>query len=202
MIAFIKGKLVQKTPTEVIIETAGGLGYRVHISLYTYNNLGNQAEIQLLTHFLVKEDNQQLFGFVDEDERQIFELLISVSGVGPSTARVLLSTLSPGEVRQAIVAENIAVLKSAKGIGPKAAKRIVLELKDKVLKGGGAQSAAIAQTLTVDNAVREEALAALVALGFNKTQVQKALNRILKSTPNISDSGVLIKQALGQLSSS
>lgn len=202
MIVFIKGKLVQKTPTEVIVETAGGLGYRVHISLYTYNNLGNQTEVRLLTHFLVKEDNQQLFGFVDEDERQIFEMLISVSGVGPSTARVLLSTLSPSEVRQAIVAENITVLKSAKGIGPKAAKRIVLELKDKVLKGGGTQSAAIAQTLTVDNAVREEALAALVALGFNKTQVQKALNRILKSTPNVSDSGVLIKQALGQLSSS
>jgi Holliday junction DNA helicase RuvA len=104
-------------------------------------------------------------------------------------------------VRQAIVSENIAVLKTAKGIGPKAAKRLVLELKDKVLKGSGAQSAAIATTLTVDNTVREEALSALVALGFNKTTVQKALNRILKATPTIKDSSVLIKQALGQLSS-
>lgn len=202
MIAFIKGKLVQKTPTEVIVETASGLGYRVHISLYTYNGLGAQADVQLLTHLIVKEDSHTLFGFIDEAEREVFELLISVSGVGPSTARVLLSTLSPSELRQAIVAENIEVLKSAKGIGPKAAKRIILELKDKVLKGSGNQSAAIAATLTVDNTVREEALAGLVALGFNKTEVQKALNRILKTSPNISDSGLLIKQALGQLSSS
>jgi Holliday junction DNA helicase RuvA len=201
MIAYIKGKLVQKTPTEVLIETAAGLGYRVYISLNTYNQIAQQTEMTLLTHFIVKEDSQTLYGFANQDERSIFELLISVSGVGPSTARILLSTLSPAEVRQAIVAENIAVLKSAKGIGPKAAKRLVLELKDKVLKDGGAQSAAIASTLTVDNGVREEALAALVALGFNKTAVQKALNRILKATPNISDSGVLIKQALGQLSS-
>lgn len=201
MIAFIKGKLVQKTPTQVLIETAAGLGYRVHITLYTYNQLGNQTEVRLLTHFIVKEDSQTLYGFIDEEERSVFEMLVSVSGVGPSTARVLLSTLTPSELRQAIVAENIAVLKSAKGIGPKAAKRIVLELKDKVLKGSGAQSAAIAGTLTVNNAVREEALAALVALGFNKTEVQKSLNRILKTTPNIDDSGMLIKQALAQLSS-
>ena len=201
MIAYIKGKLTQKTPTEVLIETAAGLGYRVFISLNTYNRIAQQTEITLLTHFIVKEDSQTLYGFAEQDERSIFELLISVSGVGPSTARILLSTLSPAEVRQAIVSENIAVLKTAKGIGPKAAKRIVLELKDKVLKGSGAQSAAIATTLTVDNTVREEALSALVALGFNKTTVQKALNRILKATPTINDSSVLIKQALGQLSS-
>lgn len=201
MIAYIKGKLTQKTPTEVLIETAAGLGYRVFISLNTYNKIAQQTEITLLTHFLVKEDSQTLYGFAEQDERSIFELLISVSGVGPSTARILLSTLSPAEVRQAIVSENIAALKSAKGIGPKAAKRLILELKDKILKGSGAQSAAIATTLTVDNTVREEALSALVALGFNKTTVQKALNRILKATPTIKDSSVLIKQALGQLSS-
>lgn len=201
MIAYIKGKLVQKTPTEVLIETAAGLGYRVFISLNTYNKIAQQTELTLLTHFIVKEDSQTLYGFAEQDERSIFELLIAVSGVGPSTARILLSTLSPAEVRQAIVSENIAVLKSAKGIGPKAAKRIVLELKDKVLKGSGQESATIASTLTVDNTVREEALSALVALGFNKTMVQKALNRILKTTPNIKDSSVLIKQALGQLSS-
>jgi Holliday junction DNA helicase RuvA len=201
MIAYIKGKLTQKTPTEVLIETAAGLGYRVFISLNTYNKIAQQTEITLLTHFIVKEDSQTLYGFAEQEERSIFELLISVSGVGPSTARILLSTLSPAEVRQAIVSENIAVLKTAKGIGPKAAKRLVLELKDKVLKGSGAQSAAIATTLTVDNTVREEALSALVALGFNKTTVQKALNRILKATPTIKDSSVLIKQALGQLSS-
>lgn len=201
MIAYIKGKIIQKTPTEVLIETAAGLGYQVFISLNTYNKIAQQTELTLLTHFLVKEDSQTLYGFAEQDERSIFELLISVSGVGPSTARILLSTLSPAEVRQAIVGENIEVLKSAKGIGPKAAKRLILELKDKVLKGSGDQSAALSSTLTVDNSVREEALSALVALGFNKTLVQKALNRILKTTPDINDSGVLIKQALGQLSS-
>ena len=201
MIAYIKGKLTQKTPTEVLIETAAGLGYRVFISLNTYNKIAQQTELTLLTHFIVKEDSQTLYGFAEQDERSIFEMLISVSGVGPSTARILLSTLSPAEIRQAIVSENIAVLKSAKGIGPKAAKRLVLELKDKVLKGSGETSAAIATTLTIDNSVREEALSALVALGFNKTMVQKALNRILKTTPTINDSSVLIKQALGQLSS-
>ncbi len=173
MIAYIKGKIIQKTPTEVLIETAAGLGYQVFISLNTYNKIAQQTELTLLTHFLVKEDSQTLYGFAEQDERSIFELLISVSGVGPSTARILLSTLSPAEVRQAIVGENIEVLKSAKGIGPKAAKRLILELKDKVLKGSGDQSAALSSTLTVDNSVREEALSALVALGFNKTLVQK-----------------------------
>lgn len=201
MIAYIKGKLIQKTPTEVLIETAAGLGYRVLISLNTYNKIVQQNELTLLTHFIVKEDSQTLYGFVEQDERSIFELLISVSGVGPSTARILLSTLSPAEVRQAIVAENIVVLKSAKGIGPKAAKRIILELKDKILKESGGQSMEIATNLTIDNTVREEALSALVALGFNKTVVQKTLNRILKAMPNINNSSSLIKQALGQLSS-
>lgn len=202
MIAYIKGVLMYKSSTEVILETAGGLGYRVAVTAKTYQQLPALKEAVLLqTSFIVKEDSQTLYGFWDADERHMFEQLISVSGVGPSTACVLLSTLSPAEVRHAIVGEQIAVLKQAKGIGPKAAKRIVLELKDKVLKEGGSQSAAVAQTLTVDNPAREEALSALLALGFNKTQVQKALNRILKTSPNISDSGILIKQALGQLSS-
>jgi Holliday junction DNA helicase RuvA len=200
MIAYIKGKLTHKTPTEVIVETANGMGYLVHVTLNTYHQIKSKTDLQLLTHFIVKEDSQTLYGFFDADERHVFQQLISVSGVGPSTARLLLSTLTAQDVRNAIVGENIAALKQAKGIGPKAAKRIILELKDKIVKEGGAQSEAIAQTLTVDNTVREEALSALVALGFNKTQVQKALNRILKTTPNIQDSGLLVKQALGQLS--
>ena len=113
----------------------------------------------------------------------------------------MLSTLSAQEVREAIISENINRLKSAKGIGPKAAKRIILELKDKLLKDSGEQSAAIAQTLTVDNSVREEALSALIALGFNKSQVQKALNSLLKSNKNYQNSSLLIKEALGKLSS-
>ena len=199
MIAYIKGQLVHKRPTDVIIE-ANGIGYRIHITLHTYNKIGNQKELKLLTHFIVKEDSQTLYGFADGEERAVFEHLISVSGVGPSTARLLLSALSAQDVKHAIVSENIAALKTAKGIGPKAAKRIVLELKDKILKEGGATSETVSQTLTVDNTIREEALSALVALGFNKTQVQKTLNRILKANPNVKDSSTLIKQALGQLS--
>ena len=201
MIAYIKGTLTYKSPTEVVVETSNGIGYQIHITGSTYNKILSLTETKILTHFIVKEDSQTLYGFADEDERNMFIQLLSVSGVGPSTARILLSTLSAQEVRNAIVGENIAALKSAKGIGPKAAKRIILELKDKVLKDSGMQSENIMKSLTVDNLVREEALSALVALGFNKTQVQKALNKILKTTANINDSSELIKQALSQLSS-
>ncbi len=201
MIAYIKGKFVQKTQTELVVETASGLAYQVFISINTFQQLGDAIEGVVLTHLVVKEDGHTLFGFAEEDERKMFRHLISVSGVGPSTARILLSALPPAELRGAIIAENIAVLKTAKGIGPKAAKRIVLELKDKLLKDSGEESLAIAQTLTSNNIVREEALAALVALGFNKIQVQKTLNRVLKQNPAIDDSSVLIRQALGQLSS-
>lgn len=201
MIAYIKGKIAYKTHTEVIIETSNGIGYRIFISLTTYNQIGGQEDIKLLTHLVVKEDSHTLYGFWEADELNIFEHLIAVSGVGPSTARVLLSALSAQDVRNAIVAENIDILKSAKGIGPKVAKRIILELKDRILKDSGAQSEGIMQTLTHDNVVREEALAALVALGFNKIQVQKTLNGILKTTPDVKSSSQLIRLALGQLSS-
>lgn len=201
MIAYLKGKLTLITPSEVIVETSNGIGYWVHITLGTYNLIKNLKEAQILTHLIVKEDSHTLYGFAEEDERHIFIQLISVSGVGPATARILLSTLSAEEVREAIISENINRLKSAKGIGPKAAKRIILELKDKMLKDGGSQSAAIAQTLTVDNSVREEALSALLALGFNKSQVQKTVNTLLKTNQNYTDSSSLIKDALGKLSS-
>lgn len=201
MIAYIKGKITHKSQTEIIVETTGGVGYLVHISINTYHEIKEATEIIILTHFVVKEDSQTLYGFAEEQERNLFRHLISVSGVGPNTARVLLSAFSAAELRGAIIAENIAVLKTAKGIGPKAAKRIVLELKDKLLKDSGAESLAIAQTLTNNNIAREEALAALVALGFNKMQVQKTLNRVLKSSPDVDDAGVLIKLALAQLAS-
>lgn len=201
MIAYIKGKFTYKSPTDVIIETSNGVGYQIHISLFTYNQIASLEEGKLLTAFIVKEDSHTLYGFGDSDERNLFEHLLSVSGVGPSTARILLSTLSPQEIRAAIIAENIDILKSAKGIGPKAAKRIILELKDKVLKDSGGQSESISKTLTLDNTVREEALAALLALGFNRIQVQKILNEILKTTATIKNSSELIKLALGKLSS-
>jgi Holliday junction DNA helicase RuvA len=200
MIAYIKGSLTQKSPTEVIVET-GGLGYRVYITLNTYNSILNSKEVHLFTHHLVKEDAQALYGFSDPEELNVFEHLISVSGVGPNTARVLLSSMTPKDVKAAIIGENVAILKSAKGIGPKSAKRIILELKDKLLKDSGAVSASIAGSMLMsENPVREEALSALIALGFNKLKVQKTLNKLLKDNPSISDSGALIKLALGELS--
>lgn len=204
MIAYINGKLTYKSPTDVIIEASNGVGYQIHISLYTYNQIANLEETKLLTTFIVKEDSHTLYGFADKDEQNLFGHLISVSGVGPSTARILLSTLSTQDIRTAIIAENINILKSAKGIGPKAAKRIVLELKDKILKDGGVESEVIAQTLTNNNTtspIREEALSALIALGFNRIQVQKALNEILKTTTGVKTSSDLIKLALSKLSS-
>ncbi len=201
MIAYIKGTITEKSPTHIILETNSGIGYQIHISTNTYQEIKEATQTTILTHFVVKEDSQTLYGFATSQERNLFKHLISVSGVGPSTARVLLSTLLPAELRGAIIAENIAVLKTAKGIGPKAAKRIVLELKDKLLKDSGSESLAIAKTLTLNNVVREEALAALVALGFNRTQVQKTLNRILKQNASISDSSILIKNALAMLAS-
>jgi holliday junction DNA helicase RuvA len=201
MIAYIKGKLVYKSPTDVIVE-ANGIGYRIHITLNTYRQIVNATEVQLLTHYLVKEDGHSLYGFSEGDELSMFENLISVSGVGPNTARVMLSAMSPKDIRAAIIAENENILKSAKGIGIKSAKRIIVELKDKLLKDSGAVSEAIAGSMLMsENPIREEAISALVTLGFLRPQVQKVLNAILKENPNVADSGELIRMALGQLSS-
>lgn len=200
MIAYIKGKLTYKSPTDVIIE-ANGIGYKIHITVNTYRQIANLTETQLLTHFIVKEDSHSLYGFAESEELSMFEHLISVSGVGPSIARVMLSAMAPKEIRAAIIAENETILKSAKGIGAKSAKRIILELKDKVLKDSGAVSDAIAASMLMsESPVREEALSALVALGFQRPQAQKVLNALLKENPALTDSGELIKLALGKLS--
>ena len=200
MIAYIKGKLAYKSPTDVIIE-ANGIGYRIHITVSTYRQIANLTETQLLTHFIVKEDSHTLYGFAESDELVMFEHLISVSGVGPSTARLMLSAMTPKEIRAAIIAENETILKSAKGIGAKSAKRIILELKDKILKDSGAVSDAIAASMLMsENPAREEALSALVALGFQRPQIQKVLNTLIKENPTITDAGDLIKLALGKLS--
>lgn len=199
MIAYIKGKITFKSRTAVIIE-ANGIGYWIEISLSTYAKIANLTEAQLLTHLLIKEDAHSLFGFFEPEEKEMFSLLIGVSGVGANTARILLSALSPAEIRDAIIAEKDSILRNAKGIGPKNAKRIVLELKDTLLKNSGSKSEAISNALlATDNLAREEALAALVALGFNKIQVQKSLNQILREQPDCNDSGELIKLALTQL---
>ena len=200
MIAYIKGKISYKSPNDLIVE-ANVIGYRIFITVNTFRQLGSATDVQLLTHYLVKEDGHYLYGFLEAEELNIFEHLISVSGVGPSTARLMLSAMSPKDIRTAIIAENENILKSAKGIGVKSAKRIIVELKDKLLKDSGAVSDAIAASmLNSENPVREEAISALITLGFMRPNVQKVINAILKENPKIDDSGELIRIALGQLS--
>ncbi|MEM6319108.1 MAG: Holliday junction branch migration protein RuvA [Bacteroidota bacterium] len=194
MISYIKGPITFKNPTFIVVE-AGGIGYRVNISLNTYAKIEKSETVKILTHLQVKEDSHTLYGFADEAERKLFRHLISVSGIGPATAQVMLSSMSPDEARAAIVGENVAAFKTVKGIGPKTAKRLILDLKDKLLKDGG-DTPLVA--VGVDNTLRKEALSALVSLGFNKIQSQKVLSKILKEQPNVKTVEELIKLSLRQ----
>jgi len=197
MIAYLRGRITFKSPTYVVVE-AGGVGYGLHISLHTYAQLEKLEEAQVLAHLYIKEDSHTLYGFMEAAERNLFRLLISVSGVGPATAQVALSTMSPEEIRSAILSEQVGAFQAVKGIGPKTAKRIILDLKDKLLKAGSAEETSFVPA--ADNTLRQEALSALIALGFNRTQVQKALNRTLKEDPSIRQVETLIKLVLKQLS--
>ena len=196
MISYIKGAITVKTPTYVIVE-AGGLGYHINISLNTYAKIEKLENVKLLTHFIVREDSQTLYGFEDGIERSLFSLLISVSGVGPNTAIVMLSTMTADELKSAIISENTLALKKIKGIGEKTAKRIIIDLKDKIVKESGDTPLTL---LPTNNTYRDEALQALVTLGFNKMQVQKVLNKIIKTEPSINSVEKLIKKALQYLS--
>jgi Holliday junction DNA helicase RuvA len=196
MIAYIKGEITYKSPTYILVET-GGIGYHVNISLNTYAQIEKLEKVKILTHLQVKEDSHTLYGFAEEAERSMFVLLISVSGIGTNTARVLLSSMRVEEARLAIVSENVAAFNKVKGIGPKTAKRIILDLKDKVIKESGDTPMSISP---VNNTIREEALSALVALQFPKIKVQKVLNKILQQQPNISSVEEMIKLALKNLS--
>lgn len=196
MIAHIKGTITYKNPTYIVVETAG-VGYHIHISLNTYTKVEPLESLKILTHLVVKEDSHTLYGFADEAERSLFILLIGVQGIGPNTARILLSSMIPEEVRVAVISEDVAAFKKVKGVGPKTAKRIILDLKDKLLKDSGTDGLVLNLK---DNTLREEALSALVALGFSKIHVQKALNRVLKEQPATGTVEELIKLALKQLS--
>ena len=194
MISYIKGILVEKNPAYVVLETAGGVGYYIHISLNTFSQLNAEnAEQKLLTHYVVKEDAQMLFGFADESERSLFRLLISVNGIGPSTACVILSSMSVNDVIGAIVSEDVRTIQSIKGIGAKTAQRVIIELKDKVAKG----AVNLPDNFSTNyNNNKIEALSALVALGFAKNSAEKVLDKILKAeseTPSVEE---LIKKAL------
>lgn len=196
MITYIKGAITYKTPTYIVVET-GGIGYQVNVSLHTYALTEKLETVKILIHQYIKEDSHTLYGFSEEVERNLFRLLISVSGVSPNVAQIVLSGMTPDEVQAAIVGEDDQAFGRVKGIGLKTAKRIILDLKDKVLKDSGEGATLIA---SVSNTMRDEALSALVALGFNKIQVQKVLNKMLKSTPNFDSVEALIKAALKQMS--
>ncbi|AEE49872.1 Holliday junction branch migration protein RuvA [Haliscomenobacter hydrossis] len=195
MITYLRGNITQKTPTYIVVETAG-VGYLVHISLHTYSQIEKKEEVKILTHLNIKEDSHTLYGFAEEAERSLFRHLISVSGVGPTTAQIMLSSLSPDELRAAIIGEQEQVFRAVKGIGPKMAKRIILDLKDKLIKDSGDLPLTFPSQ---NNTIREEALSALVALGFQKIAVQKALNHLLKDQA-IQNVEQLIKLALRELS--
>ena len=197
MIDYISGKIAELTPTRVVLDNSG-IGYAIEISLQTYAALESQKEAKgyRYHHIQSSSDVELFYGFSSKDERSIFELLISVSGVGVNTARVILSSFSADELREAILSENVAAIKSVKGIGLKTAQRMVLELKDKISKGEGG----VSEVLLVSdrNAVAEEAAAALQMLGFSKPNISKAIQKIVSSNPNIKVEE-LIKQALQML---
>lgn len=195
MIDYIKGKIVEITPTDMILECYG-IGYKILISLQTYEGLHKQEDTVVYIHHYLREDEELYYGFATKDERELFRLLIGVSGIGASTARMMLSSLYSDEIRNAILAEDINKIKSIKGIGLKSAQRLILELKDKIAKGGGTDTGAL--FLTASDAIVDEATTALVMLGFTKANVNKAVSAVLKEKPGAALEEI-IKLALKRL---
>ncbi|MFT3737577.1 MAG: Holliday junction branch migration protein RuvA [Breznakibacter sp.] len=193
MLEYIKGKLVESSPAHVVVE-ANGIGYFLNISLNTFTHVGNKTEVTMYVHENLREDAHTLYGFVDKAERELFRHLVSVSGVGANTARMMLSGMSPAELNTAIVTGNLNVLKAVKGIGLKTAQRILVELKDKL----GKEPQGTNFLPGLDNTVREEALSALVMLGFVKANCQKAIDKIMAENPGLTVENI-IKQALKML---
>jgi len=193
MITQIRGRLVEKNPTYVVVDCAG-VGYLLHVSLQTFSTLPTDENIRLFTHLSIREDAHTLYGFITKTEREVFKLLISVSGVGPSIARTMLSSMNSEEVQNAIASENVALIQSVKGIGAKTAQRVIVDLKDKILKTFDIDEV----SLSSNNTNKEEALSALEVLGFNRRQSEKVITAILKDTPNETVE-LLIKKALKNL---
>ena len=195
MIEYIKGQIIDLTPAELILET-GGIGYSILISLQTYEALQGKAQAVAYIHHYLREDEELFYGFATKDERELFRLLIGVSGIGVNSARMMLSSLTSDEIRNAILSEDINKIKSVKGIGLKSAQRLVLELKDKIVKGAGSD---IGSIFKADSSpIVDEATTALVMLGFSKANINKVLPAILKENPTarVED---LIKAALKRL---
>jgi len=193
MITHLRGKLVEKNPTHIVIECAG-VGYFVNISLNTFAKIGDSENIQLFTHLQVKEDSHTLFGFAEKSEREIFRLLLSVSGIGSSTARTMLSSLSPAQVRDAIATGDVPTIQGIKGIGAKTAQRVILDLKDKVLKVYDIDELSVQS----NNTNKDEALSALEVLGFVRKQAEKVVDKIVGQDPGLSVEEI-IKLALKNL---
>jgi len=193
MIHHIKGKLIEKNPTYVVIES-NGLGYLIHISLNTFSKIAEETDLKLFTHLSIKEDAHTLFGFYDKTEREVFRLLISVSGVGPSTARTMLSSMSSEEIQKAIMSEDVASIQRVKGIGGKTAQRVIIDLKDKIAKSYSLD----AITPTLNNTLKEETLSALEVLGFARKQAEKLIDKLTQENPDIKVES-LIKLALKNL---
>ena len=195
MIDYIKGQIIELTPTELILENHG-IGYSILISLQTYEAFQLQTQAVAYIHHYLREEEELYFGFATKDERELFRLLIGVSGIGVASARMMLSTLSSEEIRQAILSEDINRIKSVKGIGLKSAQRLVLELKDKIVKGGGADNTVLFKADT--SAISDEATTALTMLGFSKANIAKVLPGILKEKPDAKVEEI-IKLALKRL---
>jgi Holliday junction DNA helicase RuvA len=193
MITHLSGRLIEKNPTHVVLD-CNGVGYFINISLHTFGRLGDSEALKLHTHLQVKEDSHTLFGFVEVMEREIFRLLLSVSGIGASTARTMLSSLDPNQIKQAIASNDVATIQSIKGIGAKTAQRVILDLKDKILKVYDMSSESAVQS----NTSKEEALSALETLGFARKQAEKVCTAIVKEKPDASVE-TIIKEALKKL---
>ena len=192
MITQIKGRLIEKSPTELVID-CNGVGYSINISLNTYSQISDDENIKLFTHLIIKEDSHSLYGFFKKSERSLFKLLISVSGVGASTARMMLSSMSPGEIISAIMSGSVQIIQSIKGIGTKTAQRVILELKDKVMMLDESEN----EHFTFSNE-STEAASALEVLGYSQKQTSKILTQIMSENPGINVE-TLIKKALNKL---
>ena len=193
MITHIQGRLVEKSPTDVVID-CNGVGYFLNISLHTFSQLPNTENVRLFTHLQVRDDAHTLYGFSSIIEREIFRLLISVSGVGANTARTMLSSLSPGQIKEAIASEDVVTIQSVKGIGAKTAQRVVLDIRDKILKVYGLEDVSAVSSNTMKN----EALSALETLGFARKQAEKACDLVLRENSNAAVE-TIIKEALKNL---
>jgi len=192
MITFLKGKLIEKNPTDVVLDV-NGVGYRVNISLNTFSKIDDNENCFIYTYFHVKEDAQILYGFSNKEERSVFKLLISVSGIGPNTAQVIMSSMSPENLQRAVMTNDIESIKSVKGIGLKSAQRLILDLKDKISKISLQES-----SKGINNTIKDEALSALKMLGFARKNIESVIDKILLDSESITVED-LIKQVLNKM---